>query len=57
MSELITLTKLNETDMKIGCEFGILMELKDAFTFFVDNAKWTPAYKMGTWDGYLSPME
>lgn len=49
----ITIQKLNNTYSKILCEDGIRYELSDYLTFEVPNAKWSPQYKSGFWDGKI----
>ena len=44
---------LNETYIRISCETGIAYELSDAFSFIVPDYRFTPAFKMGRWDGRL----
>lgn len=56
MKETITLSKLNESYLRVDCDISILHELKDHFTFDVPGAKYTPKYKMGVWDGKISLM-
>lgn len=48
----ITITKLNETFMKVVCrEVHMEMELQDRFSFEAMNAKHDPRVKSGKWDG------
>jgi len=49
----IKIYKLNETYLKIDCDQGIIMELRDFFTFFVDGYKFAPKFKAGIWDGTI----
>lgn len=51
---MITIKKLNETHLKIDSnDSGILQELSDKFTFFADNYKYHPKFKMKVWDGKI----
>jgi len=52
MSE-VKLTKINELYVKVDADRGILQELSEQFSFFVDGYKFQPKYKMGIWDGKI----
>jgi superfamily II DNA or RNA helicase len=52
MSE-IQAYKLNHGTIKVICEYEIAMELSECFSFQVPGAKFSPAYRMGRWDGYI----
>ena len=56
MSDIIVSLK-NYSFLKIDCEIGILYELKEHFTFFVDNYKHMPKYKERLWDGTVSLLD
>lgn len=49
----IKIRKLNHAFLHITCEIDIAMEISEAFKFMVDGAKFSPAFKMGQWDGYI----
>lgn len=49
----LVISKYNEAYIKIEADSGILMEISEAFVFQVDGYKFTPAYKMGRWDGKI----
>lgn len=51
--EQITVTKLNETWLRVGCEVGIKAELEEYFAFEIPNAKFNPKVKMKVWDGRI----
>jgi superfamily II DNA or RNA helicase len=51
--ELLKIKKINEVHLKVSCEPGIAMELKDYFKFSVPGAKFTPAYRSKQWDGFI----
>lgn len=56
MSE-ITISKKNESFINIDCELGILYEIKEHFTFFVEGYKHMPKFKAGIWDGKVSLLD
>jgi len=47
----ITLSKINESYIRVEAERSILSEMSDYFTFSVPGAHFTPQYKMKMWDG------
>lgn len=49
----VEFVKINESFSKIHTEDSILYELKDYLTFTVPNARFTPAFKKGWWDGTI----
>ena len=51
--EHLTIEKLDETYIKIGCEPSTAQELSVYFTFEVPGAKFMPAYKNKLWDGKI----
>lgn len=53
MDSQIRIRKLNHAFIKIESEMDIAMELGEAFKFMVDGAKYSPAFKMGQWDGFI----
>ena len=50
----IIIRKKNESFLEIDCELGILQELKEHFTFFVEGYKYSPKFKAKIWDGTIS---
>jgi len=50
---MITVSKLNESFLRVECDPDIAMELSESFSFLVDGYKYMPAYKMGRFDGYI----
>ena len=48
---MITITKVNEVFLKISAEKYILQELNNYFTFDVDGARFSPAFKQKLWNG------
>lgn len=53
MTTDIKIRKLNHAFLKIESSMDIALELSEAFKFMVDGAKFMPAYKNGTFDGYI----
>ena len=53
MIEKITVMKKNESQLLVDCDSGILMELNEYFSFFVDGYKFMPLYKNKVWDGKI----
>lgn len=53
MMEKITVTKLNETYLRVNCDVGIKAELEEYFKFEIPNAKFNPRVKMKQWDGKI----
>lgn len=51
--ELITLSKVNETYIRVSCSGGIKQELNDFFSFFAPGYKFMPLYKNKMWDGKI----
>lgn len=47
------LKKINDATLQIETDQGIALELSEHFTFEVPNAKYTPAFKSGQWDGKI----
>ncbi|MAE55352.1 MAG: UvsW [Porticoccaceae bacterium] len=47
------LRKVDDVHMFIDCDAGQAAELNDYFTFEVPNAKFTPSYRNGFWDGKI----
>lgn len=50
----VYLKHLDWVDMKVVAEPGILMELSEAFTYYIPNHKYHPKVKARLWDGRLS---
>lgn len=53
MSEIIKLTKFNETFIKIDCSDGVAKELYDIFSFYVPNYQHMPRFKARVFDGKI----
>jgi superfamily II DNA or RNA helicase len=53
MTDILRISKVNETHIKIECEASVAYELSDYFTFMVPNAKFHPLYRNKIWDGRI----
>ena len=53
VSNKLTITKINETYIRVDCEPGIAHELSDFFTFLIPNARFHPLVKNKVWDGKI----
>ena len=51
MSDIVTVSKVDEVFMKVNCDDGLARDLYDFFSFTVPNAKFMPSYKNRYWDG------
>ena len=51
--ELVTLSKVNETFIKVECSGGIRQELNEFFSFYAPGYKFMPLYKNRMWDGKI----
>jgi superfamily II DNA or RNA helicase len=49
----VIITKKNELDITLDCEQHILYELQEAFSFDVEGASFSPAYRKKYWDGKI----
>ena len=47
------IAKKNEIEITLECEQHILMELQEAFSFDVEGASFSPAYRKKYWDGKI----
>ena len=52
MSDVI-ISKKNEIDLSLECEQSILYELQEEFSFDVEGASFSPAYRKKYWDGKI----
>jgi superfamily II DNA or RNA helicase len=52
--EVIQVEKKNEVWLTVVCEPALKYELSEYFKFQVPNYKFTPSYKIGRWDGFIS---
>jgi superfamily II DNA or RNA helicase len=57
MVDKVSLTKINETYVKIHCELDILQEIYEEYQFYVPGYKHTPKYKAGVWDGKIKLID
>lgn len=53
MTSDIQITKINHAFIRINSSMDIAMEISEAFRFMVTGAKFSPAFKMGQWDGFI----
>jgi hypothetical protein len=53
MARDVTITKKNELEVTLECEQHILYELQNAFSFDVEGASFSPAYRNKHWDGKI----
>lgn len=51
--ELISLSKVNETYLRVDCNRGLAQELNEFFSFYAPGYKFMPAYKNRMWDGKI----
>ena len=51
MPDIITISKKNENDIFIDCPQHVLYEAQEAFSFDVEGASFSPAYRKKYWDG------
>jgi superfamily II DNA or RNA helicase len=51
--ELISLSKVNETYLRVDCNRGLSQELNEFFSFYAPGYKFMPAYKNRMWDGRI----
>lgn len=49
----VRIEKKNEIDIVLDCEQHILYELQEAFSFDVEGASFSPAYRKKFWDGKI----
>lgn len=49
----VIISKKNELDIVLECEPHILYELQEAFSFDVEGASFSPAYRKKYWDGKI----
>lgn len=57
MTDVIRVHLKNHVHLKIEADPGILMEMRDHFSFRVDGYQYMPAYKQGRWDGYIRLLD
>lgn len=49
----IVIRNINEAFVKVECNDGIAYELRDAFSFFVPGAQFTPKFRSKLWNGKI----
>jgi len=50
---MVKIVKINESYIRIFCEFDLSKELYNYFAFYTKNYRWSPKYKAGVWDGKI----
>lgn len=50
---MIEIIKINESYIRVFCEYDVSIMLYEYFSFFTKNYKWSPKYKSGVWDGKI----
>ena len=53
MTRDVVINKKNELEITLDCEQHILYELQNAFSFDVEGASFSPAYRKKYWDGKI----
>ena len=53
MARDVVISKKNELDVVLDCEQHILYELQNAFSFDVEGASFSPAFRKRYWDGKI----
>ena len=53
MTADVVISKKNEIDLHLDCEQAILYELQEEFSFDVEGASFSPAYRKKYWDGKI----
>ena len=53
MTDIVRITKLDEVNIQIDSNRGIIQELSDYFTFTVPGYTFMPAFKNKVWDGKI----
>lgn len=51
--EIIELKKVDDVHMKVKCSKSVFAEMRDFFTFEVETARFSPAYRNKKWDGKI----
>src|SRR3974390_96640 len=53
MKEQLSVSKVNESFIKVSCSASVAMELSEYFSFEQENAKFSPKYRARIWDGRI----
>ena len=53
LSKDVFISKKNELEIELECEQHIIYELQEAFSFDVEGASFSPAYRKRYWDGKI----
>jgi superfamily II DNA or RNA helicase len=54
---MVTITKLNESHVRVSGDGDELLNISNYFTFFTPNYMWSPKYKAGVWDGKIRLLD
>lgn len=54
---VITAYKVDETTVRLECDDGILMELYEAFSFYVPGYQFMPSYRNKMWNGKIYQVD
>lgn len=49
----VTISSHNHSFAQLNCDFGIIREISDRYTFKPEGYQFTPAYKAGAWNGEI----
>ena len=53
MADKLTISKINESALRVQCDRGIGQELSDFFCFYVPGYRFMPAFRNKIWDGRI----
>tara|TARA_E500000331_G_scaffold187042_1_gene179995 strand:+ start:28528 stop:29985 length:1458 start_codon:yes stop_codon:yes gene_type:complete len=53
VADKLTISKVNESTLRIQCDRGVGEELSDFFCFYVPGYRFMPAYRNKVWDGRI----
>lgn len=57
MAEVIRVRRKNYAYLEVDADPGILMEMRDHFSFYVPGYKFMPKYRSGAWDGKINLID
>lgn len=47
---MVSIKKINENYVHLECSRDVALEIFEAFSFYPEGYRFTPAFKFGTWD-------
>ena len=53
MEDKLTISKIDESTLRVQCDRSIAQELSDFFCFYVPGYRFMPAFRNGVWDGKI----